>query len=47
MATTVTYQSGVLQTAGLLRHGLTTHTQHVGDEFLRHDEFVGRQAIVA
>ena len=46
-AAMITNQPRVLQTRGLLRDGLATHTQHVGDEFLRHDEFVRRQAIVA
>jgi hypothetical protein len=47
MATMVTNEPGVLQMGSLLRDGFTTHTQHVGDKLLRHDEFVGRQAIVA
>ena len=47
MATMVTNQPGVLQTGGLMGNGLTTHTQHVGDKLLRHDEFVRRHAIVA
>ena len=45
-AAMVTNQTGVLQTGGLLRDGFTTHPQHVGDEFLRHNEFVRLQAIV-
>src|SRR5438128_2171614 len=39
-ASMITNQPGVLQTGSLVRDSFTTHPKHVGDEFLRHDEFV-------
>jgi hypothetical protein len=37
--------SDAVQTPSSLRNAFTTHAQHIRDEFLRHDQLIGLQAI--
>ena len=47
MAARVADQTGFLQLERPLGHALPTHAQHVGDQLLRHDQFVVPQTIQA
>ncbi|MNI44024.1 hypothetical protein D3C73_983750 [compost metagenome] len=47
MPTAVTDQAGFLQMPRRLGHAFAPHAQHIGDQFLRHDDFVGPQAVQA
>ena len=44
VATAVADKAGVLQVPGGLRDASTAHPEHAGDQFVRHDQFIGRQA---
>lgn len=47
VASDVTDRPGILQPTGSHSNAFPSHTQHVGNEFLGHDQFIGLHAVVA
>ena len=45
MSSRIANQAGLLQFEGTLPNTFATHAQHVGDELLRHNEFIALQSI--
>jgi hypothetical protein len=45
VATVVTNNPSVLQFPGSLRDALATHAQHIGDQFLRHGQFIRGRSV--
>ncbi|MNL28984.1 hypothetical protein D3C87_1506540 [compost metagenome] len=47
MTASIPNEASLLQMAGGLRDAFAPHAQHVGDQLLRHDQFVGLQPVQA
>jgi len=45
VATAVTDQPGALQIAGGFSDTFTANAEHAGNQFLRHDQFIGVQPV--